>query len=169
MRLVQFSKPKNAFYIFTFTLGTVMPLMMFGARNEDESMIQISQKDAETMERALEYVLHRAPRDDAPELGDAEFPVLDLDLEDIRRALCVIRGQLRKVCDKLEDIQVDLSMHDELLEDCCSIIEDIDDKIGNPYDTYVPFDGKYANYTNYTVIQWLKAIYCMCADTGETP
>ncbi len=130
-----------------------------------EPFVQISKDDAQVMEKALEYMLHRAPRDDAPELGDIEFPGFDIDLDDIRRALCVIKSQLRKICAKLEDIQVDLSAHDELLEDCCSIIEEIDEVVGYKYDTHEYIEGQYANETKWTVIQWLKAIYCQVAYT----
>ena len=132
-----------------------------------ESLVHISPKDAQVMEKALEYMLHRAPRNDAPELGDIEFPGFDIDLGDIRRALCVIKSQLRKICDKLEDIQVDLSAHDELLEDCCSIIEEIDEVVGYKYDTHEYIEGQYADETEWTVIQWLKAIYCQVAYTTQ--
>ena len=134
---------------------------------DGELSVQISKEDAEVMERALEYMLHRAPRNDAPELGDAEFPGFDLDLDDIRRALCVIKNQLYKICNKLEDIQVDLSAHDELLEDCCSIIDDIDDTLGNKCDEYEYLEGQYSNEAKYTVIQWLKAIYSKVAYPGQ--
>ena len=195
----------NTVYILAFIVGVMNTTTMFGER-DDEAMVYLPQKDAALVEKALEYVLNRAPRQDAPQLGDPEFPVFDLDLSDIRRILCTITSQLRKVCGKLEDIQVDLSAHDMLLEDCCAVIEDIkvdfsvhdtkvcgkledikvdfsahdmlledccsvieeiDDKIGEKCDKHygIP-DGKYANDYKYTVIQWLKLIYCMCASTA---
>ncbi len=157
----------NTVYILAFIMSVMSMGTMFGGR-DDEAMVYLPQKDAALVEKALEYVLNRAPRQDAPQLGDSEFPVFDLDLSDIRRILCTIKSQLSKVCDKLEDIQADLSAHDMFLEDCCSVIEEIEYKIGYKTDTYEgPPDGKYANSnTEYSIYQWLKAIYCMIADTG---
>lgn len=133
-------------------------LFVYGNRSE-ESLVSISPKDAQVMERALEYLINRAPRADAPEFGDPEFPVLDVDFDDIRRALCVIKNQLRKICDKVEDIQVDLSAHDEFMEECCSVVDEIDCTIGNKDDKYPTVsDCQCTNYKKYTVIQWLKKI-----------
>ncbi len=130
------------------------------ARRSDDA-VMLSRKDAKVMERALEYVLNRAPRPDAPQLGDSEFPVSNFDFDDIRRVLCLIREQLDDVCDKVESLT-------DIVQDCCSIIEDIDDCIGKKCYTYdYPLmDGQYANEcSDYTVIQWLKAIYRMVAES----
>lgn len=155
----------NTVYILAFIMGVMNITTMFGGR-DDEAMIHLPQKDAALVEKALEYVLNRAPRQDAPQLGDPEFPVFDLDLSDIRRVLCIIKNQLRKVCDKLEDIQADLSAHDMFLEDCCSVIEDIDDKIGEKGDKYIGYgcECEYDPDMQCNVFEWLREIYRCCAE-----
>ncbi len=88
--------------------------------------VVLSPRDARLVERALNYLV-RAPRPDVPNESDPSFPIVDLGLEDIRRVLCTIREQNKKICDKIEDLQEELSIHDMLMEfdheNICSKLE----------------------------------------------
>ena len=88
--------------------------------------VVLSQRDARLVERALNYLV-RAPRPDMPDESDPSFPIVDLGLDDIRRVLCTIREQNKKICGKVEDLQEELSIHDMLMEfdheNICSKLE----------------------------------------------
>jgi len=75
----------------------------------------------------------RAPREDAPGIGEYEFPVFDLDLDDIRRCLGTLRSEHRDICEKVEEVNELLSAHDTIVEEnhevICSKIEDLDDDL----------------------------------------
>jgi len=105
----------------------VVPLQAGKTRAGRDNVV-LSPRDARLVERALNYLV-RAPRPDVPNASDPSFPPVtgNLGLEEIRRVLCTIREQNKKICGKIEDLQEELSIHDMLMEldheNICSKLE----------------------------------------------
>ena len=96
---------------------------------ENLEQILLNRDDAEKLLQVLEKVLDRAARPDAPALSDPSCPPSNLDLLDleaIRRCVCIIKEQLKKVCSKLEQLDEDLSIHDAVI---CSKLIDLDEDL----------------------------------------
>ena len=95
--------------------------------------VELSAHDARLVERALHHLV-RAPRPDMPNESDPSFPPgADLNCDEIRRILCIIREQNKKICDKIIDLQEELSIHDMLMEFdhevICSKIEVVEEEL----------------------------------------
>ena len=114
-----------AFVLCSQSLFIVSSLQAEQTRGGRDNVV-LSPRDARLVERALNHLL-RAPRPDVPNEGDPSFPIVDLGLDDIRRVLCTVREQNKKICDKIEDLQEELSIHDMLMEfdheNICSKLE----------------------------------------------
>ncbi len=125
--------------------------------NDDNlEQILLSYNDAQKLLQVLEKVLNREPRQDAPGLDDPSNPISPFDsadLDAIRRCVCIIKEQLKKVCSKLEKLDDDLSIHDALM---CSKVGQLDAEGSCFEDPQTIPDG--INDAQLNVIQWLKSI-----------
>ena len=144
-------KSLNVVRIGLFALVFLSCSLLTAGKQDKKMYISLSQKDARVVEKALEFMLSRAPRLDAPDPSSSGYPQVDdlpsticseIDLNDVRDALHSVKSKLRNIYKKLKKID----NHIGDLDEQCSLVNELD-----------------VNETEYNVIQWLKTIYCLLA------
>ncbi len=113
--------------------GLFVTSLQAGQTRSGRDTVELSAHDARLVERALNYLV-RAPRPDMPnEMYPSLPPGDDLNCDEIRRILCIIREQNMKICDKIIDLQEELSIHDMIMEFdheiICSKIEVVEEEL----------------------------------------
>lgn len=128
------------FLVFAFCsqLSPLIASLQTEQTRSGRNMVELSPQDARVVERALDYLLTRAPRPDMPNEMDPSYPPVDLSCDAILRVLCIIRNQNQKICDKIEDLQEQVSILDMLIEFdnevLCSKIEVVEELIESSTD-----------------------------------
>lgn len=124
--------------IFCSQLSPLFASLSTGQTRSGRNMVELTVRDAKIVERALDYILTRAPRPNMPNEMDPSYPPINLGCDEILRVLCVIRNQNQKICDKLEDLQDQISILDMLIEFdnelLCSKIEVVEELIESSTD-----------------------------------
>lgn len=144
-------KSLNALKVGLLALAFLGCSLLTAGKQDKEVYISLSQKDARVVEKALEFMLSRAPRPDAPDQSSPGYPQVDdlpsaiscdIDIDDLRDALHSVKSKLRNIYKKIKKIDDHIGDLDEQ----CSLVNELD-----------------VNDTEYNVIQWLKTIYCLLA------
>src|SRR5437667_11036673 len=115
-------KSLNVVRIGLFALVFLSCSLLTAGKQDKKMYISLSQKVERVVQKALEFMLSRAPRLDAPDPSSSGYPQVDdlpsticseIALNDVRDALHSVKSKLRNIYKKLKKIDNHIGDLDE--------------------------------------------------------